>query len=183
MRHLKFLQEHAYVQSDGALTSDGFWASKLRVDQPLLIAEGFRRQAFPSDQPALMAAIFSCFVFERESDDRIDAAHLPKVLLDAFLNIKESLTPFARAMLAGGFEARPIFLRPAAAIFAWAAGQPWEEALAIAEMEEGIFASLILRTADNLRHITGLRDIFPEAAASASAALDLIMRDPVSLYY
>jgi hypothetical protein len=103
--------------------------------------------------------------------------------LDAFLHIKEALTPFARAMLAGGFEARPIFLRPAAAIFAWAAGQPWEKALAIAEMEEGIFASLVLRTADNLRHIIGLRDIFPEAAASASAALDLIMRDPVSLYY
>jgi superfamily II RNA helicase len=183
VRHLKFLQKHAYVHSDGALTSDGFWASRLRVDQPLLIAEGFRRQAFPSDQPALMAAIFSCFVFERESDDRIDAAHLPKVLLDAFLHIKEVLTPFARAMLSGGFEARTIFLRPAAARFAWAAGQPWEKALAIAEMEEGIFASLILRTADNLRHIIGLRDIFPEAAASASAALDLIMRDPVSLYY
>jgi superfamily II RNA helicase len=183
IRHLEFLQEHDYVNADGTLTPDGYWASRLRVDQPLLIAEGFRKQAFPSDNPALMAAIFSCFVFERESDDRIDAAHLPKVLLNAFLHIKESLTPFARAMLAGGFDARPIYLRPAAAIFAWAGGRPWETALAIAEMEEGIFASLVLRTADNLRHIIGLRDIFPDAAASAATALDLIIRDPVSLFY
>jgi superfamily II RNA helicase len=122
-------------------------------------------------------------VFERESDDRFEKSALSQPLLTAFLKLRESLTPFARDMIARGFPARPLFLRPAAAVYTWAAEESWEKTLAIAEMEEGIFASLILRTADNLRHIRNLRAIFPEAAESADQAIDLIMRDPVAMYY
>jgi hypothetical protein len=46
-------------------------------------------------------------------------------------------------------------------------------------MEEGDLAMLILRTADNLRHIRGLKDVFPEVAQTASVAIEKIMRDPV----
>jgi superfamily II RNA helicase len=152
------------------------------VDQPLLIAEGFRLGAFPMEDPVLMAAVVSCFVFEKEVDDHLDGDSLPKVLKKAFLHLKESLTPFARQMHAAGFAVRPLYIRPAAAVFAWANGAPWETALHIAEMEEGIFSSLILRIADNLRHIRNLQDIFPQPAASAAAAIDLVLRDPVQLY-
>ncbi|KPJ74392.1 MAG: ATP-dependent DNA helicase [Deltaproteobacteria bacterium SG8_13] len=182
LRHLEFLQQHRYVLPDGSLTEDGMWASRLRVDQPLLIAEGFRLGALPVKDPVLMAAVVSCFVFEKESDDHLDGDSLPKLLKGAFVDLKEALTPFARQMFAAGFAVRPLFIRPAAAVFAWANGAPWETALHIAEMEEGIFSSLILRIADNLRHIRNLQDIFPQPAASASAAIDLILRDPVSLY-
>jgi superfamily II RNA helicase len=181
-RHLSFLQQHRYVLPDGRLTEDGLWASRLRVDQPLLIAEGFRLGAFPMEDPVLMAAVVSCFVFEKEADDHLDGDSLPKVLKGAFLHLKEALTPFAREMYAAGFAVRPLFIRPAAAVFAWANGAPWETALHIAEMEEGIFSSLILRIADNLRHIRNLKDIFPQPAASAATAIDLILRDPVQLY-
>jgi superfamily II RNA helicase len=182
LRHLQFLQKARYVLPDGRLTEDGMWASRLRVDQPLLIAEGFRRGAFPADDPVLMAAVVSCFVFEKEADDQLDKGALPKALKGAFDHLREALLPFARDMFAAGFAVRPLFIRPAAATFAWANGAPWETALHIAEMEEGIFSSLLLRIADNLRHIRNLKDIFPEAAAAASAAIDLILRDPVSSY-
>jgi superfamily II RNA helicase len=86
-------------------------------------------------------------------------------------------------MISEGFIARPLFLRPAAATYAWATGAAWENTLQVAEVEEGIFASLILRTADNLRHIRGLRRIFPRAADSAAVAIDLIIRDPVAMFY
>ena len=183
LRHLEFLIETEYVRKNGELTQDGIWASQLRVDQPLLIAEGFRQAAFPQDDPALMAAIVSCFVFERESDDRIEKSFLPQSLLSAFFKLKNELTPFARKMISEGFIARPLFLRPAAATYAWATGAAWENTLQVAEVEEGIFASLILRTADNLRHIRGLRQIFPQAAEAAAAAIDLILRDPVAMFY
>jgi superfamily II RNA helicase len=176
------LQQSRYVLPDGRLTEDGMWASRLRVDQPLLIAEGFRLGAFPMEDPVLMAAVVSCFVFEKESDDQLDKDALPKVLKGAFHQLREALTPFARQMINGGFAVRPLFIRPAAAVFAWANGAAWETALGIAEMEEGIFSSLILRIADNLRHIRNLHDIFPAPAATASAAIDLILRDPISLY-
>jgi hypothetical protein len=38
---------------------------------------------------------------------------------------------------------------------------------------------LILRTADNLRHVAGLAEIFPEAAGAAARAAEMILREPV----
>jgi len=70
-------------------------------------------------------------------------------------------------------------LRLAATVYAWTCGQSWDTALKIAEMEEGDLAMLIVRTADNLRHIRGLKDVFPEAAQTASVSIEKIMRQPV----
>ena len=80
-----------------------------------------------------------------------------------------------------GFFVRPLFLRPALAVFAWAAGQPWEKVLSIAAIEEGDLAMLILRTADNLRHIRTLKQVFPQAAQTAAASIELILRYPVTM--
>lgn len=183
LHHLEFLQRYDYVAADGALTEDGYWASRLRVDQPLLIAEGFRRAAFPEDDPALMAAIVASFVHERETDDRINRDYLPKELMGAFLKLRGALAPFAKDMLNEGFHARPLYLKPAAAVYAWVNGGSWETAQTVAEMEEGILATLLLRTVDNLRHIRALAEIFPTAARTAGEAIERIMRDPVSLFY
>ena len=78
-----------------------------------------------------------------------------------------------------GFEARPLLLRPVVAIYAWAIGEPWEKVASLAEMEEGDLVMLILRTADNLRHIRGLKGVFPEAADTAAKSIELILREPV----
>jgi superfamily II RNA helicase len=179
LRHLDFLEESGYVSAGGKLTEDGKWASQLRVDQPLLIAEGFRRELFPVSNPELLAAVFAAFVNEREADDRLKKKRVSASLLQAFTQVTKGLTPFARKMAAAKFDVRPLFLRPAAAVYAWAQGGSWENVLAIAEQEEGDVAMLILRTADNLRHICNLRDVFPEAADSARKSIGMIMREPV----
>lgn len=179
LHHLDFLMETGFAGEGGKLTEDGIWASRLRVDQPLIIAEGFRIGAFPRTDPALFAGIIASFVNEKETDDRIDKRFTPKKLIQAFIGIKKSLLPFAERMFERGFEVRPLFLRPAAAIYAWAAGEPWERAVLVSEMDEGNLAMLILRTADNLRHIRALAGVFPEASKTAARAIDLILRDPV----
>jgi hypothetical protein len=46
-------------------------------------------------------------------------------------------------------------------------------------MEEGDLVMLILRTADNLRHIRRLKGAFPDAAKAANQAIELILREPV----
>ena len=183
LRHLDFLKEKKYVTESGELTDDGKWASQLRVDQPLMIAEGFRLGIFHESDPALLAAIMASFVNEEESDDRIDREFLPEKLLSHFLMVKSALRPFAKHMTDRGFEVRPLFLRPAAAIYAWACGQSWESTISIAETAEGNLASLILRTADNLRHIRALSQIFPEAAETAARAIEFIMKEPVIMDY
>jgi superfamily II RNA helicase len=177
-RRMRFLRATGFVNERDELTEDGRWASRLRVDQPLLIAEGFRRDAFPRDS-ALLAAIIAVFVNEREADDRIDARFLTKNLARAYQRVADRLAPFLKNLIDSGFEGRVFYLRPAAAIYAWARGGSWEHALQAAEMEEGDLAMLVLRTADNLRHIAGLADFFPEAAAAAARAVERLLREPV----
>jgi superfamily II RNA helicase len=179
LRHLKFLKNTGFVTVENELTPDGQWASQLRVDQPLLIAEGFRRGVFPQSDPDMLAAVIATFVNEREVDERISKKFVPDSLADAFLKVTGALKPFAARMAQSKFDVRPLQLRPAATIYAWARGLSWETVLRIAEMEEGDLAMLILRTADNLRHIRGLKDVFPEVAQTASVAIEKIMRDPV----
>jgi len=183
MRHLNFLQAIHFVTDDGVLTDDGQWASQLRVDQPLMIAEGFRRRLFPETDPVLLAAIIAAFVNEREMNPQSDQSRLPENLADAFYKIKINLRPFVQKMSKRGFAIRVLYMRPAAAMYLWASGRSWEETLATAELAEGDLAMLILRSADNLRHIQALAYVFPEAAATAKRAIKLILRYPVVMDY
>ncbi len=177
--HLNFLKETGYVSPTGALTADGRWASQLRVDQPLLIAEGFRQGLLPQNDAHLLAAVIAAFVNEREFDPKIKKNQVSKNLLGAFNRVVKGLQPFARQMLKCGFDVRVLHLRPVVAIYAWANAEPWEKVRALAEMEEGDLVMLILRTADNLRHIRRLKRAFPGAAAAADQAIELILREPV----
>jgi ATP-dependent RNA helicase HelY len=177
-RHFRFLQHHRYVDKNGTLTEDGLWAAQLRVDQPLMIAEGFRLGIFPDNDPALLAGIIAAFVNERESSEPGGRRIIPADLQKVFKNVVRRLRPFARQMSVAGFQVRPLYFRPAVAVYAWAAGRPWQEAMQWSEIEEGNLAMLILRTADHLRHIRALGRVFPEAAACADQAIEKIMREP-----
>ncbi len=179
LHHLNFLKETGYVSDSGSLTEKGKWTSQLRVDQPLLIAEGFQMGILPQSEPSFLAAIIAAFVNERESDTKIHKKRVPRPLLDAFYRVINGLRPFAGQLLDRGFEARAFHLRPVVAIYAWANGEQWEKVRILAEMEEGDLVMLILRTADNLRHIRALRQVFPDAAESAERAIEQILREPV----
>ncbi len=182
LHHLHFLQKTGFVTETGELTEDGRWASQLRVDQPILIAECFKQALLPQADPGLLAGVIASFVNERESNDRIARKIIPNQLKRALSGLIRGISPFVRQMIAEGFEVRPMYMRPAAALFAWASGQSWEKVLQISELEEGDLAMLILRTADNLRHIRSLSQVFPEAAESAALAVEAILREPVVYY-
>ena len=180
-RHLAFLQDHGYVDHSGTLTDEGRWASQLRVDQPLLIAEGLRRGVLAVADPPLLAGLTASFVQEKESGEHFAATAQDPALMGAYVGLQRTLQPFARQMAARGFAVRPLMPQPAATVFAWARGQEWPEVLQRAEMAEGDLVMLILRTADNLRHIRTLARPFPDTAAAAALAVDLLLRDPVAM--
>ena len=182
LRHLNFLKATGFVSAEDELTPDGNWASQLRVDQPLLMAEGFRQEVFPQHNAELLAAMIASFVNERETDDRIKKEWVPDALARAYSKLSKGLRPLVARMVKSGFDVRPLYFRPAAAVFAWSQEESWERVLRIAELEEGDLAMLILRTADNLRHIRNLKDVFPEAAATAAEAIKRIMREPVVMF-
>jgi len=182
-RHLEFLQATGFVNDEGRLTEDGLWAAQLRIDQPLLVAEGLRRNIFPQADPALLAAVMSGMVNDKETDEHLDKKSLPELLVKAVERVTRGLYGFAKQMQVRGFEVRPIFLRPTLAIWHWASETPWDKAVQAGQMAEGDLAMLALRTADNLRHIVGLREVFPRMAEAAKQAIDLILRDPVMPAY
>jgi superfamily II RNA helicase len=182
--HLDFLKKKEYVTDDNKLTDDGEWTSQLRIDHPLMVAEGFRKDLFPKKNPAFLAAIMAAFVNERETDDEsIDIAMIPKALFNLFKKIGNSLQPYAKEMTENGFESPTLYFLPAVTLYLWARGMPWEDVVSISKMPEGNLAMLIFRTADNLRHIRNLSRFFPEAAETSGKAIDLILRDPVISTY
>ncbi len=182
-RHINFLQVTGFVDPQGRLTDDGMWAAQLRIDQPLLVAEGLRLGLFPDEKPALLAAVMAGMVNDKESDEHLDRKSLPNPLIKAVKKVTRGLQGFAKHMMAHGFEVRPIFYRPTAALYDWASGYPWDRTVQAAQMAEGDLAMLTLRTADNLRHMVALRGVFPDMAAAAQQAIEMVLRDPVMPEY
>ena len=64
-------------------------------------------------------------------------------------------------------------------MWAWASGRPWPDVVQASQMAEGDLVMLVLRTADNLRHLAGLNEVFERMASTARQAIELILRDPV----
>ncbi len=182
-RHLSFLKEKDYVDADDRLTADGVWAARLRIDQPLLIAEGLRRGLFAGLSAPRLAGVMAAFVNERETDEHLESEGIPRQLRRDHASFLRGLAPLVRDMRRRGFEVRPFYLKPAAVLYAWADGQAWGRLTARAQMADGDLAMLILRTADHLKHLRSLRREFPKVAAAARAALDRILRDPVDPGY
>ncbi len=184
LRHLDFLKQKEYVTENDELSEDGKWASQLRIDHPLMVAEGFRKNLFPRSDPAVLAGIMASFVNERETDDdAIDVSRVSKSLWKHFKTINRGLKPFAADMWAHGFSSPTLYFLPCITLYLWARGAPWEKVLEVSKMAEGDLAMLILRTADNLRHIGNLKEVFPDAARTAVEAVELILRDPVVATY
>lgn len=180
-RHLRFLKETGFVDEKDRLTSDGIWASNLRLDQPLLIAEAIRKGGFSNLSPEVMTGCIALFVWDRDQDVdlRVEDSKGLTIMEDAFNRVLESMDKIIRLKIARGFENPPILFWPAAALFLWAKETPWEELLDSVPIGEGDMASLIVRSADHLRQVANLRETHPELALVAGRAIDLILREPV----
>jgi ATP-dependent RNA helicase HelY len=178
--HMEFLIDENFVTADGKLTEDGIWASNLRMDAPLLVAQALRDNLMPQQDPALIAAIMAAFVNEKEfKDDPLFHQALPKQLKDNFLSVRQGLKPFALRLLKNDFDAPNLFIQPSLILYKWAHGEPWDEITMQSEFAEGDLARLILRTGENLRQLARLNLVFPDTAESAKKAIELIFREPV----
>ena len=102
-----------------------------------------------------------------------------KAIEDVFYKVLDSIEDIGGLKKRRGFENPPILFWPAAALFMWARGVPWERLLTLVPVTEGDMASLIMRTADHLRQVVSLRETHPGIALVAEEAVDLILREPV----
>lgn len=182
LRHYRLLQAEGYVSEGGKLTADGMWASKLRIDQPLLISEGIRKQVFPQNRPELLAALIAPFVMDRDRQGEVQLASLVwkyPDLAKPFFQMLKSLQRLRERLQGEGFEIPPLPFWTVITIYHWAKGLSWDQVREISGMDEGDLAMLVLRTADHLRQIESLSESHAELASSASEAIRLLLREPV----
>jgi ATP-dependent RNA helicase HelY len=178
-RHLRLLKEEGFVDDADRLTQNGVWASKLRLDQPLLIAECLRKNCLPQGDEKLLAAVIAPFVYDGDQDLLVIRDELPRRLTRSYNRVRENLAELTERLKAGGFSSAPLFLWPAAVIHEWAMGGDWNRIIRKAGIADGDLAMLILRTADNLRQIASLKETHPQTAALAARAREAILREPV----
>jgi ATP-dependent RNA helicase HelY len=177
VRHLEFLRSEGFADARGRLTDDGLWASKLRLDQPMPIAEAILRDALPSDDPVLLAGLLALFVDEREYDG---AGHgISPLLQKALSALRATLDPMMARMRQWGFDTPPLPVNAAQAVFAWCQEEEFSKVVLLYGGAEGDLAALIYRTADNLRQIISLDHTHPHLADTAREAVDLLLRPPV----
>ena len=180
-RHLRFLKETGFVDQGDRLSSDGIWASKLRLDQPLLIAEAIRRGALKDLTPEVMAGCIALFVWDRDQD--VDMRTVGRedlsVMEDAFHRLIKSIEDIRNLKIKRGFVTPSIPSWPAMALFMWAKGMQWQDLMTCFGAGEGDLASMIMRTADHLRQVGNLGETHPELADVALRAISLILREPV----
>lgn len=180
-RHLRFLKDTGFVDEKDKLTPDGVWASKLRLDQPLLIAEAIRSGSFSGLSPELLAAAIAPFVWDRiqEIEMRIFQGLDISEVEAVFGKVMKSISAMRSLKARRGFDSPPLVFWPAAALNLWAKGVDWEQLLSFVAVDEGDLASLVMRTADHLRQVASLQETHPELAQAALSAIDLILREPV----
>ncbi len=180
-RHFNFLKEEGYLNEAGLLSADGIWASQLRLDQPMMIAESIRRDVFPHDDPAMLAGLIAPFVSDRDNHgEQLERLRLPnQTLAQAFAEMVSALQPLRHRLRQQGFVVSPLSFWPAAAIYFWVSGASWEELAEVSGLDEGDLAMLIYRTADSLRQLEGLNWSHPRLATSATQAIQLLLREPV----
>jgi superfamily II RNA helicase len=178
-RHFKFLQKEGFVDEAGALTEDGHWASRLRLDYPLLVAQCLRENAFPVENEKLLAAVVAFFAYDRDDDMKLTVKDLPPKLTLSFKKVALVARPLIHRLEDAGFPIVKLHASAGAAVYYWAQEHSWDSVIKATGIAEGDMASLILRTADNLRQIASLKDTYPEIAACAYKAREAILREPV----
>lgn len=178
-RHLKFLQAEGFVEPGGALTDDGRWAAHLRLDDPLLVAQCLRDNIFPDKDERLLASTMAIFAYDRDDDLHLTAKDLPPKLLNVLRKLRHSVRPLAQRLEEAGFGEVKLYPSASAAMYLWAKGNDWNRVIEATGIAEGDMASLVLRTADNLRQLAALADTHPGIAACAWRAREAILREPV----
>jgi ATP-dependent RNA helicase HelY len=182
-RVLGVLTTWGYVD-DWTLTEAGRLLTRLNSEGELVIAEALREGRLDDIDPATMAAVVSCFTFQRrgpESNEPMPPRRWPN---QEVARRSRALDAVWRDLHLAEREARlPETRRPdpgfTAAIYAWAKGEDLADVLEDEEMTGGDFVRNVKQTIDLLRQIADVAPV-TSTAATARAAADACLRGVIA---
>ncbi len=182
LRHFEFIVQEGYADTPGTLSPKGRWAANLRIDQPLMVAQGIRESVFPHDSPEILAGLMALFVAERSSDLESATKLLEGEgkLAEACTRVSEAVAPLRTRLQQAGFDVPPMPFSAALTLYRWARGMDWDRLVELSGLDEGDLAMLIYRTADHLRQLEGLRETHPQLSNAAAEATSQVLRDQVA---
>ena len=182
-RVLGLLRTWGYVD-EWALTDAGRLLTRLNSEGELVVAEALREGRLDGIDAASMAAVVSCFTFQRRGPENNEAAPPRRWPNQEVARRSRALDGVWRDLQLAEREGRlPETRRPdpgfTAAIYGWVQGEDLADVLEDEEMTGGDFVRNVKQTIDLLRQIG---EVAPEesTAATARAAADACLRGVIA---
>ncbi|MDQ1382522.1 MAG: ATP-dependent helicase HelY [Actinomycetota bacterium] len=182
-RVLGVLRTWGYVE-EWNLTDAGHLLTRLNSEGELVIAEAVREGRLDGIDAATMAAVVSCFTFQRRGPDSNDPLPPRRWPNQEVARRSRALEAVWRDLHLAEREARlPETRRPdpgfTAAIYAWVKGEDLADVLEDEEMTGGDFVRNVKQTIDLLRQIADVVTD-PATAAVARSAADACLRGVIA---
>ena len=176
----RVLAHFGYLDLDAEkVTDNGKWLADLRVDRPLLVGEALKDGIFDELEPRHAAGLMAAVAADAERS--YGEMHASRQMDDILTDLEQILSRVSKVEWKNGIDpAEDINYSAAAAAERWTQGMSWDELVDRTKAEEGDLVRLLSRTAEALKQVAHLHSSNAKAAAIASAASDIILREPVS---
>lgn len=179
----RVLDHFGYLDFSGEqVTESGKWLADVRVDRPLLVGEALKHGLFSGLDTKGMAALMAALA--ADPDRKYGELELSDAVTTNLGSLIKLIDEVAEVEWQNGVEPAPdLNFSAAAAAEMWASGvgeaTEWDELVEKTAAEEGDLVRLLSRTGEALMQIAHLKDSQPEAAETARATADVIMREPI----
>ena len=160
------------------VTERGRWLADLHVDRPLLVGEALQRGMFVSLDATRAAALVAALAADEDRD--YGELELDDAIVSLLTKLDEVAFDVSNEEWKQGIDnAAEMNFSAAAAVAHWTSAVDWPALVRETRAEEGDLVRLLSRTGEALLQIAGLRQSHPEAARTAAAAAEILLRDPV----
>jgi hypothetical protein len=160
------------------VTERGKWLADLHVDRPLLVGEAIEHKLFDSLNDIQMSALVAAIASDADRD--YGELELDDEIVDILGRFEEIAYKVSTVEWEQGLEPdEEINFSAAATAALWASGLEWGDLIEETHAEEGDLVRMLSRTGEALLQIAGLKHSQPTAAAIASKAAEIVLREPV----
>lgn len=175
----RVLAEFGYLDFEAQKVSErGRWLADLHVDRPLLVGEALEKGLFDSLDQVRIAAVMAALAADEDRD--YGELELEDGVVETLGKFEDIGFKVATEEWKHGVEPAPeLNFSAAAATARWAGGAEWSVLVSETRAEEGDLFRMLSRTGEALLQVASLRKVHPQAANTASATAETILRDPV----